>query len=212
MTIDAARDFRAAFDELEQIRRAVRAPPQGRRLVRSGFPAARCSRVLGKEPEHHRLPAGRPRRLLSPVPLHRHQSASEGAAQAGRRCRRRQRLQPAARHLSSAAARRRHRPSASSTSCWPIPSPAASSTRSPRKWISPRRFAAGPYRHSNVAAAVARCAAAADRSAVCLEDFAPYAPSRGAPIAFMAAPVIDQGVVDRACWSRNCRSRRSTMS
>ncbi|MCC2653776.1 MAG: cyclase, partial [Microvirga sp.] len=42
---------------------------------------------------------------------------------------------------------------------------------------------------------VARCVAVADRSAVCLEDFAPYAPSRGAPIAFMAAPVIDQGIV-----------------
>src|SRR5919107_1419958 len=54
---------------------------------------------------------------------------------------------------------------------------------------------AGPYRRSNVAAAVARCAATADRSAVCLEDFAPYAPSGGAPVAFMAAPVIDQGVV-----------------
>ncbi|WP_428674202.1 adenylate/guanylate cyclase domain-containing protein [Reyranella sp.] len=53
----------------------------------------------------------------------------------------------------------------------------------------------GPYRRSNVAAAVARCATSADRSAVCFEDFAPYAPSRGAPTAFMAAPVIDQGVV-----------------
>ena len=53
----------------------------------------------------------------------------------------------------------------------------------------------GPYRRSNVAAAVARCAETADRSAVCLEDFAPYAPSGGAPIAFMGAPVIDQGVV-----------------
>ena len=53
----------------------------------------------------------------------------------------------------------------------------------------------GPYRRSNVAAAVARCAEIADRSAVCLEDFAPYAPSGGAPIAFMGAPVIDQGVV-----------------
>ena len=53
----------------------------------------------------------------------------------------------------------------------------------------------GPYRHSNVAAAVARCAATADRSAVCLEDFAPYAPAFGDPTAFMAAPVIDQGVV-----------------
>ena len=53
----------------------------------------------------------------------------------------------------------------------------------------------GPYRRSNVAAAVARCAAVADRSVACLEDFAPYAPSGGAPIAFMAAPIIDQGIV-----------------
>ncbi|RVM21768.1 adenylate/guanylate cyclase domain-containing protein, partial [Sinorhizobium meliloti] len=52
---------------------------------------------------------------------------------------------------------------------------------------------AGPYRHSNAAAAAARCAASPDRSAVCLEDFAPYAPSGGAPIAFMGAPVIDRG-------------------
>jgi class 3 adenylate cyclase len=54
---------------------------------------------------------------------------------------------------------------------------------------------AGPYRNSSVASAVARCGVSADRSAVCLEDFAPYAPSGGAPIAFMAAPVIDQGAV-----------------
>ena len=51
---------------------------------------------------------------------------------------------------------------------------------------------AGPYRRSNVAAAVARCAAVTDRSVACLEDFAPYAPSGGAPIAFMVAPIIDQ--------------------
>jgi class 3 adenylate cyclase len=54
---------------------------------------------------------------------------------------------------------------------------------------------AGFFRQSNVAAAVARCAATPDRAAVCLEDFAAYAPSGGAPIAFMAAPVIDQGIV-----------------
>ena len=53
----------------------------------------------------------------------------------------------------------------------------------------------GPYRSSNVSAAVARCGANGDKSAVCFEDFAPYAPSRGAPTAFMAAPVIDQGEV-----------------
>ena len=40
---------------------------------------------------------------------------------------------------------------------------------------------AGPYRHSNLAAAAARCAAAPDPSATCLEDFADYLPSDGAP-------------------------------
>ena len=53
----------------------------------------------------------------------------------------------------------------------------------------------GPYRDGNLATAVAQCAAIADPSATCLVDFAPYMPSGGAPIAFMAAPVIDQGVV-----------------
>ena len=54
---------------------------------------------------------------------------------------------------------------------------------------------AGPYRTSNLAAAAARCGQAPDPSATCLEDFADYLPSNGAPQAFMAAPVIDQGVV-----------------
>jgi class 3 adenylate cyclase len=53
----------------------------------------------------------------------------------------------------------------------------------------------GALRSSNLAAAVARCAAAPDPSVTCLEDFAAYAPSDGAPIAFMAAPVIERGVV-----------------
>ena len=54
---------------------------------------------------------------------------------------------------------------------------------------------AGPYRDSNLAAAAARCGQAPDPSATCLEDFADYLPSNGSPQAFMAAPVIDQGVV-----------------
>lgn len=53
----------------------------------------------------------------------------------------------------------------------------------------------GPYRKSNIAAAVAQCAAAPDPSVTCLVDFATYLPSGGQPIAFMAAPVIDQGTV-----------------
>ena len=53
----------------------------------------------------------------------------------------------------------------------------------------------GPYRRSHLAAAVAKCLAAKDTTTTCFEDFAPYVPSNGAPIAFMAAPVIEQGVV-----------------
>ena len=53
----------------------------------------------------------------------------------------------------------------------------------------------GPYRRSNAAAAAGHCSETADQSAICLEDFASYAPSGGAPIAFMGAPVIDKGVV-----------------
>src|SRR4051794_16001186 len=52
-----------------------------------------------------------------------------------------------------------------------------------------------PFRQSNLAAAVSRCAGAADPSATCLEDFAAYLPSDGQPNAFMAAPVIDRGAV-----------------
>jgi class 3 adenylate cyclase len=53
----------------------------------------------------------------------------------------------------------------------------------------------GPYRRSNLAAAFGRCAGTADSSLTCLEDFAPYLPSDGQPIAFMATPVIEEGEV-----------------
>ena len=53
----------------------------------------------------------------------------------------------------------------------------------------------GPYRHSNLAAAFGRAAGTPDPSLTCLEDFAPYLPSDGQPIAFMATPVIEQGAV-----------------
>ena len=54
---------------------------------------------------------------------------------------------------------------------------------------------AGPYRRSNLAAAATRCAQSPDPSATCLEDFADFLPSDGQPMAFMAAPIIDQGSV-----------------
>src|SRR5476649_793961 len=53
----------------------------------------------------------------------------------------------------------------------------------------------GALRQSNLAAAVARCTGTADPSLTCLEDFASYNPSGGQPIAFMTAPVIDNGSV-----------------
>ena len=152
-------------------------------------------RILGKEPNvNDYLPVGPAAYYLqyhyivtNPYPA--------DAAQAARRRRRRQRLQRAARHLPSAAARRRRRASASSISCWPIPGPAASSMASTRKSISrrlPAQRLLPPVQRRRRRRPLRRHA---DRSAVCLEDFAPYAPSGGAPIAFMAAPVIDQGVV-----------------
>jgi class 3 adenylate cyclase len=52
-----------------------------------------------------------------------------------------------------------------------------------------------PFNRSTLATAFARCVGAPDSSAVCLEDFAPYLPSNGTPTAFMAAPVIDRGIV-----------------
>jgi class 3 adenylate cyclase len=54
---------------------------------------------------------------------------------------------------------------------------------------------AGPYRKSNLAIAVARCAAAPDPSATCLADFSPYMPANDAPTAFLSAPVIEHGQV-----------------
>jgi hypothetical protein len=53
----------------------------------------------------------------------------------------------------------------------------------------------GPYRDSMLAAAVARCSGTPDISNTCLEDFAPYIPAEGQPAAFMAAPIVYQGEV-----------------
>jgi len=51
------------------------------------------------------------------------------------------------------------------------------------------------FQNTNLAAAIARCSGSVDRSTTCLEDFAPYLPSGGQAISFMAAPVIDEGKV-----------------
>jgi class 3 adenylate cyclase len=54
---------------------------------------------------------------------------------------------------------------------------------------------ARPYRHSNLAASAGACSESADESKTCLADFADYLPADGAPAAFMAAPLIEAGVV-----------------
>src|SRR5258708_35042431 len=50
----------------------------------------------------------------------------------------------------------------------------------------------GPYRESKLAAAVARCSGTPDVSATCLEDFAPYIPAEGQPAALLPAPLVDR--------------------
>jgi class 3 adenylate cyclase len=54
---------------------------------------------------------------------------------------------------------------------------------------------ARPYRHSNLAVVAAGCSEAADISKTCLADFADYLPADGAPAAFVAAPLIENGAV-----------------
>lgn len=54
---------------------------------------------------------------------------------------------------------------------------------------------ARPYRHSNLAVAAARCSEEAERSKICLADFADYLPADGAPAAFVVAPLVESGAV-----------------
>ncbi|MFO1081107.1 MAG: adenylate/guanylate cyclase domain-containing protein [Reyranellaceae bacterium] len=53
----------------------------------------------------------------------------------------------------------------------------------------------GPWRSTKLAAVVARCSIATDSSTVCFEDFTSYLPSFGEPNAFLAVPVFEQGTV-----------------
>ena len=60
----------------------------------------------------------------------------------------------------------------------------------------------GPYRHSNLAAAFGRCAGTPDPSLTCLEDFAPYLPSGGQPIAFQVGNSRDRAGRGQWCAHR----------
>jgi class 3 adenylate cyclase len=193
MAVDAAREFRATFDELER----SDVPFELRRKVGDWYAAQflpEMRRVLGKEPNiNDYLPVGPAAYYLqyhyivaNPHPADRRKlldDAGDGSAYS---------RQHAIYHPL-------FRSAATTFGFFDF---MLADPRSGRIVYAVEKevdfgasLRAGSFRQSNVAAAVARCSAAPDRSAVCLEDFASYAPSGGAPIAFMAAPIIDQGVV-----------------
>ena len=193
MTIDAAREFRIAFDELER----SDVPFEIRRKVGDWYEAdflSEMRRVLGKDVNiHDYLPHGPAAYYLqyhyivaNPYPKDRRKLVDDAG--------------------DDSAYSRHHavyhpllRGPATAFGFFDLMLAEPKSGRVIYSVGKEVDFATslhiGPYRATNVAAAVARCGAVPDRSAVCFEDFAPYAASRGAPTAFMAAPVIDQGQV-----------------
>lgn len=193
MVVDATREFRAAFSELEQ----ADVPFDVRRKVGNWYEAEflpRMREVLGKEPNiNDYLPVGG-----TPYHLQYHYIVGN--------------LHPAARRKLLDDAGDGSYYSSLHGIYHPLLRAAATTVgffdlliadpKSGRVIYTVEKevdfgtsLRVGPYRHSNLATAVARCAVVPDRSAVCLEDFASYFPSGGAPTAFMAAPIIDQGVV-----------------
>jgi class 3 adenylate cyclase len=193
MVVDAARGFNAGFDELDQ----TDISPDIRREVDDWYAtqfAPQLRRILGREPNiKDYLPNGSAATYLqyyyivaNPDPPDRRKlldNAGDGSAWSRRH---------AVSHPLLRAA-------ATSFGFFDIMLADPKSARIVYGVIKEVDLGAslrmGPYRQSNLAAAVAHCAANPDRSAVCFADFAPYAPSGGAPIAFMAAPVVDQGKV-----------------
>ena len=194
MVVDATREFRIAVAKLDR----TATSPELRQKVSDWYAEnfiPDMTRVLGREPAlADYLPVGAAP-YLSAVPLHRRQSATR---RRGANCS----TMPATAATTASCTPsiiRCMRAAATTVGFFDFMIADAKSGRliyTVEKEVDfTTSLQIGPYRSSNVAAAVARCAVSADRSAVCLEDFAPYAPSGGAPIAFMAAPVIDQGVV-----------------
>jgi class 3 adenylate cyclase len=193
MAVDAAREFRATFDELER----TDVPFELRRQVGDWYATQflpEMQRVLGKEPNvNDYLPVGPAAYYLqyhyivaNPHPADRRKlldDAGDGSAYS---------RQHAIYHpLFRSAA------TAFGFFDFLLADPKTGRiVYAVEKEVDfAASLRAGSFRQSNLAAAVARCSATPDRSVVCLEDFASYAPSGGAPIAFMAAPIIDQGVV-----------------
>jgi class 3 adenylate cyclase len=193
MAVDATRGFRSAFDELDQVGASPDLPGKVRAWYAAQF-MPEMSRLLGKEaPIDDYLPVGS---AASYLQYHYIVANPHSAA-------RRMLLDDAG---DGSAYSKLHavyhplmRAAATTVGFFDFMIADPRSGRITYAVAKEVDFASslhtGAFRRSNVAAAVAQCAAATERSTVCLEDFAPYAPSFGAPTAFMAAPVIDQGVV-----------------
>ena len=193
MVVDAARGFHTAFDELEQ----KPAPDEMRRKVEEWYAAhylPEVRRLLGKDVvAADYLPSGNAATYLqyhyiaaNAEPVTRRKltdDAGDGSAYSALHAV----YQPLLRNA------------ASTIGFFDI---MLADTRSGRVTYGMAKevdfgtsLRSGPYRQSNLAAVAAHCAAAADRSMTCLEDFASYLPSDGQPITFMGAPVIDRGEV-----------------
>ena len=195
MVVDATREFRIAFDELDRSRVPDRAAPEGRATGTARTSCPSCAALLGKEPAlADYLPVGAAPYYLqyhyivaNPHPAERRKlldDAGDGSDYS--------RLHAIYHPLMRAAA--------ATVGFFDFMMADPKSGRLIYTVEKEVDFATslqfGPYRHSNRRRRrrPLRRHAPTGRP-ICLEDFAPYAPSGGAPIAFMAAPVIDQGVV-----------------
>jgi class 3 adenylate cyclase len=193
MVIDAARGFRAGFDALDR----ADVTPDIRRKVADWYNAERLPemrRVLGKEPNvNDYLPVGPAAYYLqyyyivaNPHPANQRKlldDAGDGSAYSA---------QHAIYHplLRAATA-----PFGFYDLMVADPKSGRITYGVDKEMDLGASLRTGSSRQSNLSTTVARCAATADRSAVCLADFAAYAPSGGAPAAFMAAPVIEQSAI-----------------
>ncbi len=196
MVVDAMRGFREAVDELD----AMPVPDDVRKRVVGWYETDYMPMVpppARRDDADRRVPARLARR---PTSCRTGTSSTirilQGTAQAGRRMAGVRYLQQAPCALSSAAAHsgvdaELRRPAAGRSA-----RPAASSIRSEKEAEFGTSLRAGPYPHFQPRGrrrALRRRRRTRRRHAS--EDFADYLLSNGAPQAFMAAPVIDQGVV-----------------
>ena len=194
MMVDAARDFRAAFDELDEPTCRSTSAARSATGTTTDF-CPRCAASSAQEPNvNDYLPVGPAAYYLqyhyivaNPHP--------QGPAQAARRCRRRQRLQQAACHLPSAVAPARAPRSASSTLMLADPKSGRIVYSVAKEVDFGTSLRTGPYRSPTSPPPLPAAPPSPTDRRSAWRISPPTRLRGGAPIAFMAAPVIDQGVV-----------------